>query len=82
MGRISIDGWEPPHLSYSTVDAYRSCGKKLQLQKILRLEQKPGLAALGGSAVHKATELLDLAEFNGETLDIRSMMSETPHEGK
>lgn len=70
MGLISIDGYEPPHLSYSTVDSYRSCGKKFQLQKILQLEQVPGIAATAGSAVHKATEILDLAEFFGQSLDI------------
>lgn len=70
MGLISVDGYEPAHLSYSTVDSYRSCGKKFQLTKVLQLEQVPGVAATAGSAVHKATELLDLAEFYNEPLDI------------
>jgi hypothetical protein len=36
------------------------CGKKFELEKILRKEQKPGLAAIGGNAVHTATEKYDL----------------------
>jgi hypothetical protein len=70
MGVISIGGWEPPHLSYSTADSYRSCAKKLELTKILRLESIPGLAAIGGSAVHKATEMFDLNAFASGELDM------------
>jgi hypothetical protein len=57
--RISIQGYEPAHLSFSTVNGYRGCGKRFELQKILRLEEKPGLAAIGGNAVHTATEDYD-----------------------
>lgn len=70
MGLISIDGYEPAHLSYSTVDTYRMCGKKFQLTKVFGLEQRPGIAATGGSAVHRATELIDFAEFYGDVVDI------------
>lgn len=72
MGRISVDGYEPAHLSHSTIGSYRMCAKKFQLQKILRLEEKPGLAAIGGNAVHRATEKIDLAEFFGADVDNRS----------
>lgn len=72
MGTISIDGYEPAHLSHSTVNGYRMCGKKFQLEKVFQLEQKPGLAAIGGNAVHTATEKLDLAGFFGEGVDNRS----------
>jgi hypothetical protein len=72
MGKISVDGYEPAHLSHSTISAYRSCGKKFQLGKILRLEEKPGLAALGGNAVHTATERIDLAAFHGVLVDNRN----------
>lgn len=64
MGRIKIGGYEPAHLSHSTVGTYRMCGKRFELQKVLGLEQKPGLAAIGGSAVHKATEGYDLGEWD------------------
>lgn len=70
MGHISIDGYEPGHLSWSTMDSLRFCGMKFKLQKIDQVEQRPGLAATAGSAVHKATELLDLSEFFDEALDI------------
>lgn len=69
MGRISVDGYEPAHLSHSTIGGYRMCGKKFQLTKIFRLEELPGLAAIGGNAVHTATERLDLAEFFGRDVD-------------
>lgn len=69
MGKISVDGYEPQHLSYSTMNTYRKCGKQLQLEKILRLEQRPGLAAIGGNAVHRASELLDIADFFGTEVD-------------
>lgn len=70
MTLISINGYEPKHLSYSTVDGYRSCGKRFQLQKIERLQGRPGLAAIGGNAIHRATELIDLELFFGQTVDI------------
>lgn len=59
MGLISVDGYEPAHLSFSTVSGYRMCGKKFQLEKVFRLEQRPGLAAIGGNALHTASELID-----------------------
>lgn len=60
MSFISIDGWEPRSLSYSTVAGYRDCGKKIQLQRVFGFEEHPGLAAPAGNAVHSATEDLDL----------------------
>lgn len=59
MGFISFEGYEPKHLSHSTVDSYRMCGKKMFLQKIAQVEQRPGLAGIGGNAVHEATEVVD-----------------------
>ena len=59
---ISISGYEPDHLSYSTVDGYKTCGKRFELQKVIGVEQRPGLAALGGNAVHTATEWHDLGD--------------------
>lgn len=59
MGLISFEGYEPAHLSYSTIGSYRMCSKKLYFEKVLRLEQRPGLAAIGGNAVHVASEKVD-----------------------
>lgn len=63
MGHIKVGDYEPAHLSFSTVSGYRMCGKKFQLEKVFRLEQRPGLAALGGNAVHTASEVIDLLIF-------------------
>ena len=67
--RISIEGYEPQWLSYSTVNGYRFCPKSFQLGKIKRVEQRPGWAAIGGNALHRATELLDLAAFERTSID-------------
>ena len=75
MARISIESYEPPHLSYSTISSFRMCPKKFELTKVLRLEEKPGLAAIGGNAVHVATEAYDLGEWvpsSSSDVDIRN----------
>lgn len=77
MGKIDIRGYTPKHLSYSTVDSFRSCPKKFELQKVLQLEQLPGLAAIGGSAFHACVEALAKAEFFGEPLDTSSEAATT-----
>lgn len=59
MGHISFEDWAPPHVSFSTLNSYRMCGTKLYLEKIARKEQRPGLAAIGGNAVHVASEAID-----------------------
>jgi len=63
MTKISRDGYEPAHLSFSTISSWRMCGKKFELTKVLRLEEKPGLAAIGGNVVHVCTEHYDLGEW-------------------
>lgn len=71
MSFLSVDGWEPAHLSFSTLNGWRMCGKQTYLGKIAGLEQHPGFAAIGGNAVHEATEAVDLliAEQGFEALD-------------
>lgn len=82
MSKISINGYEPAHLSYSTVNGYRSCGKRFELSKVMRVEEKPGLAALGGNAVHVATEKFDLAVASGElSLDVSDDVDNDSVEG-
>ena len=68
--KISIEGYEPKHVSYSALDGYVSCPKRYQLSRILQLEEKPGLASIAGNAVHSATELIDLAQFHGTSIDM------------
>ena len=60
---IDHDGYQPEHLSYSTMDGLRFCGKRFQLTKVFGLEQRPLVAGLGGNAVHTATELYDLESY-------------------
>lgn len=71
MGFLQFEDYEPRHLSFSSVDGYRTCGKRFYLQKIARVEQRPGLAGIGGNAVHAATEHIDrlIFEHGLEILD-------------
>src|SRR5690348_14207474 len=55
---INVPGWEPKHLSFSTLSTYRDCGKRLFLQKVLGKEQRTGRAALGGNALHASSEAI------------------------
>lgn len=59
MGLIEFQGYAPKHLSYSTIGTYRMCGAKFRFEKVMRLEQRPGVAAIGGNAVHVASEAID-----------------------
>ena len=64
MGRVKFEDYQPAHLSYSTVNSYRMCGRMFLFQKVMKLEQLPGLAAIGGNAVHSLTEALDREHFS------------------
>ena len=64
MGHIKYQDYEPAHLSYSTVNSYRMCGRMFLFQKVMKLEQRPGLAAIAGNAVHSVTEALDREFFS------------------
>lgn len=70
MVKVSREGYEPHHLSFSTVSTMRMCGKKFELQKVLQKEERPGLAALGGNVVHTVTELYDLGEWVPSSADV------------
>lgn len=48
------------YLSYSGLDNLLTCGEKFRLQKIVSVPQQDAWYLLGGSAVHDATEMLDL----------------------
>lgn len=56
---IDIEGYRPAHMSYSTADGYRMCPKKHFLGKVLRLEQRPGLAGIAGNAIHAVCDRID-----------------------
>lgn len=53
----------PPHISYSQVSTYLTCGEQFRLERVVRAPSRPTWAAVGGSAVHAATEAHDLALF-------------------
>lgn len=63
MSLPNFEGYAPAHLSHSTVSGYRDCGLRFKLQKIIRAEQRPGLAGLGGNAVHTTTEWYDKGDL-------------------
>ncbi|HET6917270.1 MAG TPA: PD-(D/E)XK nuclease family protein [Acidimicrobiales bacterium] len=71
MTFVSYEGYEPPHLSHSTFDSYRSCGMKMALQKVYRVEQRPGWSSIGGSALHSCIETIEeyeLADVDADAL--------------
>lgn len=55
---------DPPreirHLSHSSRDTFERCAKSWFLKYIARAPQQPAVWSVGGSAVHRATELYDL----------------------
>lgn len=58
---LKINGHEvPEHTSYSSLTTWLSCGYKYYLSRIVKVEEPPSTWAIGGSAVHKATENYDL----------------------
>lgn len=71
MSFLSIAGYEPQHLSFSTLNSYRMCGAMTYFQKVAGLEQHPGFAAIGGNAVHEASEAVERIIMKGgyEALD-------------
>lgn len=84
MGFISCEGWEPKHLSFSTLNSWRMCGRQTLFQKVMGLEQHPGLAALGGNAVHEATQVVDelIWEHGFEGLTETSVATLDTHTGQ
>ncbi|MGH7867285.1 MAG: PD-(D/E)XK nuclease family protein, partial [Candidatus Dormibacteraceae bacterium] len=50
---------EEPHWSYSSYDEYMLCGHRYKLRRVDGVPSKPSMAAVGGSAFHKWTELYD-----------------------
>jgi len=70
--RIKVGSYEPEHLSFSTISTYRQCGKRLQLQKVMGLEERPGIAALAGNTAHGCAEVIDrlIATQGWEALDL------------
>lgn len=52
------------HLSYSSLDSYLTCGERYRLERIMSVPQSPAWWFIGGSAFHRATELIDTDEID------------------
>jgi putative RecB family exonuclease len=55
-----------PSLSFSSMDSFLQCGERYRLEKVVKVQQKRAWYLLGGSAVHTATELVDLEGLAAE----------------
>jgi hypothetical protein len=62
---IEINGNKlPSHVSYSSLTTWLDCGWKYYLSRIVQEEETPAWYFVGGSALHKATEIYD-KEYHG-----------------
>lgn len=55
------------HRSYSAVNQLRTCGEQYRLERVEQVPSRPSCAAVGGTAVHVGTELIDHAIYNSNT---------------
>lgn len=61
---LQVNGYDvPDHVSYSSVTTWLSCGWQYFLSRIAKVDEKPAIWNLGGSAVHRATEMYDLEKW-------------------
>lgn len=58
----------PKHLSYSQVTTMLHCGEQWRLQRGLGLPENPSWAAVGGTAVHEGTEVIDAADLQPDNV--------------
>lgn len=57
---IEINGSKlPAHISYSSLTTWIDCGWKYYLSRVQQVEEEPAWYYIGGSALHKATEVYD-----------------------
>lgn len=57
---VHVNGYPiPPHISYSALTTYQSCGTKYYLSRIEKRPEVPAWWFAGGNAVHTATEEID-----------------------
>jgi hypothetical protein len=64
---VEVDKFKlPEHVSYSAFTTWLECGWLYFLSRMANTPEKPAIWNLGGSAVHKATELYDLYEWKKE----------------
>jgi ATP-dependent helicase/DNAse subunit B len=63
MIEIDKDIVLPEHVSYSAIMTYLKCGYQYFLSRIKQMEEEPSVWLVGGSAVHRATEMYDRGEY-------------------
>ena len=56
---MSIQHEIPYHLSVSQRDEFLDCSWKYALKRVLRVPERPGVAAISGKAFHLVSELID-----------------------
>ena len=56
----------PLYLSPSQISQLLTCGEKFRLTRVLRLHERPMWASVGGSTVHRVTEILDREKYAAE----------------
>lgn len=56
----------PLYLSPSQVNSLLTCGEQFRLTRMLKAPERPMWASIGGSTVHKITEILDLQKWEAE----------------
>lgn len=57
------------HLSYSALNDLLSCGKKLELNRLVGAPKRAAMWLAGGSAVHSVTEEFDRCQAEGRRFD-------------
>jgi hypothetical protein len=63
---ISINGSNlPSHISYSSLTTWLDCGWKYYLSRVTEEQELPAWYFVGGSALHKATEVYDKELYHG-----------------
>jgi hypothetical protein len=64
---LTVNGLElPTHISYSAMTTFLECGHKYFLTRVAKVEEHPGWWQVGGNAVHKASEVWDMAVLLGQ----------------
>ena len=66
----------PAHMSWSQASEYARCSKAFELRRIQGAPSVPTSWLYGGSLVHKAIEMVNLATFKGEKFDLDKLWTE------
>ena len=56
----------PTYLSPSQISSLLTCGEQFRLTRLVKAPERPMWAGIGGSTVHRVTEILDRKLFEEE----------------